>query len=521
MKIVFPFIGQQNLGIESLSAMLKFHGHQTYLAFDPGLFDDKFYFAMPRAGKIFSSKPKLIDEIVDLKPDLLAFCVFSESVHWALEIAAAVKARWSVPVIFGGPHATEAPEHTLKNSVVDYICRAEGEYALLELVERLKGRQSTDCIKNIWTKDEQGTIIQNPVRPADNNDLDRLPLPDKTLFAQFMDYGSLYGMMSARGCPYQCTFCSAPVLKDAYREVGSKSIRFGELDRIFQELHEAQKVHKLRYIRFYDDVFTAKVERVLAFSERYRREIHLPFIVSTHPQMLNEVIVKALKEAGCHAIEIGIQSMSEHIRKTVLKRPETDKAIENTIRLCKKYGLRFYLDHIFGFPSEPESSQQLAFENYLRWKPGRVQTFWLTLLPGTEIVKMLKADGKLTDEEVERLFNGFVKNYHDYGIVEDPEERKILKNYEILFKLVPVFPRRWVSQIYQKGIFRSLYHSPKWVCWILDIAGAIRNSAPEHRAYAQYYWKNGLRFLIGGSLIQESTYPHRAGCEEALCLQGS
>ena len=137
MKVTFLYMGAENLGIESLSAMLEKHGHQTALVFDPALFDDKYYLQIPFLAKLFKYK-NIVEDVLATNPDIVLFSVFSDCNQWALDIARKMKQAKNIPIIFGGIHPTSVPEKTVQEDCVDYVVVGESEDSLLELLASIQ-----------------------------------------------------------------------------------------------------------------------------------------------------------------------------------------------------------------------------------------------------------------------------------------------------------------------------------------------------------------------------------------------
>ena len=179
MRILFFYRGAESFGIEYLSAVLTQAGHQTELIYDPGL-DNNFYVS-PGLLKKLNVPRKLVRKARDFSPDLVAFSSITNLYPYIKDMARALKAELKMPAVIGGIHPTVLPELVLQEDCFDIVCRGEGEYALLELADRLeKGEDITD-IENLWVKDSQGVIHKNEQRPL-IQDLDALPFPDKDLF---------------------------------------------------------------------------------------------------------------------------------------------------------------------------------------------------------------------------------------------------------------------------------------------------------------------------------------------------
>ena len=223
------------MGIEYLSAYLKAHGHETSLVFDPAHFrglrgrDISFlsnFFDPPRE--------TVIEAIMRSNPDVLACSCVTGNYRWALDLAEEIKRKSKKPlaVLFGGPHPSMVPERVISQPVVDALVVGEGEDAILELVNSLKDGKFTDTeVANAWIKSD-GVIHRNPVRPY-IRDLDSLPFPDKELFYRevpFLRRG--YLLMTARGCPYNCTYCCNRTYHKIYNDEKGHIRRFS-VARVF------------------------------------------------------------------------------------------------------------------------------------------------------------------------------------------------------------------------------------------------------------------------------------------------
>src|SRR3954470_12739136 len=168
MRVVFIGLGQEQLGISMLSAVLRRAGHETALAFNPALFHDHYYFDVPVLRDVFDRTARVVDEAVALKPDLLAFSVLTPTYPWCLDVARQVKARTGCPVIFGGVHPSAVPEVCLENDCVDYVCIGEGEQAMVQLCAQLDAggvHRPNQPIANLAWKDARGELVRGPNAP--------------------------------------------------------------------------------------------------------------------------------------------------------------------------------------------------------------------------------------------------------------------------------------------------------------------------------------------------------------------
>src|SRR5262245_61942787 len=184
-----------------------------------------------------SHPPDLIHALRKYDPGLIAFSALT-GIHLPIEkIAVAIKEHFDVPIIVGGPHPTYSRDMITRPGI-DIICRGEGELAMLELADAMERDADVTKIRNLDVKTRNGTIHRNEIRPA--VPLDELPWPDRGLY--YDKYSFLRDMpmkrfISSMGCPYPCTFCHEPVIRDMYRtDTKSEYVRRKSVTRAVAEI---------------------------------------------------------------------------------------------------------------------------------------------------------------------------------------------------------------------------------------------------------------------------------------------
>ncbi|HIH14538.1 MAG TPA: B12-binding domain-containing radical SAM protein [Nanoarchaeota archaeon] len=434
MKVQFVYNGAENLGIECLSSFLKSNGHVTALLFDPAIFSGDQLINNKWLSRICSIDDLIVKRIADEKPDIIAFSCFTGNYRWCLSIAEKIKRVSQIPIIFGGVHVTAVPSEVLSNACVDYIVIGEGEYALLELVQYLENGKEKKLseISNLGYK-QDGKLYLNNVR-AYIKDLDSLPFPDKELFYNKVSlFAEHYYIMTSRGCPFNCTYCSNNLYHSTYASEKNQ-LRRRSPDNVIDELKIAKLMWHPKLIKFADDVFSSSKEWLQKFIPLYKSEINIPFFCSVHPNTMTPEIAKLLKEGGCWFVTMGVQSGSERIRKEVFHRFGTNEQIVKAIACIKDAGMTISVDNIFGAPSETEVDLKSSLELYCRTKPDRILTFWLTYYPGTEIIKIALDKNELSQEDINNANKGFIGFTHESGSV-NKDKKKMYQKYAVLFQL--------------------------------------------------------------------------------------
>lgn len=454
MKIAFVYSGAENLGIEYLSAFIKSHGHTTSLFFDPAVFSSDVFINSKIIARIFNVDNKIINSVISLKPDLVAFSAYTGNYKWCLSIARSIKERIDIPIVFGGVHATAVPDKILENDFIDFVVVGEGEFAMLDLINHLSSNRSKEAlaqVANIGFKLGDTTVVNKP--RAYIKDLDLLPFPDKDLFfkKEPLFLNNPYMIMTSRGCPYSCNYCSNNMFQSLY-SAENQHIRRRSPDNVIAELEGISRYNnKIKSVSFVDDIFTLSKPWLEDFIGKYRSRINLPFYCNIHPLAFNRDIARILKEGGCRLVFLGVQSGSERIRKEIFFRRETNDNIINAVNYLKEAKIKISADNIFGAPTEEESDLRKSLDLYKRIKPDMLLSFWLTYYPGTRIVSMAKKEGLLTDNDVKNINEGNIGFTHNMGSV-DRKKIALYKRYELLFELLTIIRNDKMYDILSRAI---------------------------------------------------------------------
>lgn len=486
MRIVFLYMGAENLGVQYLSSVLQKHGHQTFMVFDPALFNDKYWLTVNSLSKFFDQKKEVIDKVVKLKPDLVAFSVFTDCYQWASYIAKGVKKRMDVPTIFGGIHPTSVPDEVIKEEFVDYVGVGEGEESLLEFVNKLEKAEDVNHIQGIWAKDKaSGEIFKNPIRTL-SDDIDSIPFPDKEMFNPHLPIKNGYMIAASRGCPYSCTFCSNNLYNKIYKGNG-KWLRRRSITNIIEELKVMKRRYHFDMVDFVDDIFTCHRDWLKEFLQVYKKEINLPFKCITHPHFMNDEIAQQLKQADCYAVALGVQSTNESYKMKVLKRYESNAKVKEATLALKNAGIAVILQQIVGLPDETEKDLIEAANFYIDLKPSRIECYTLAYFPATEIVDIALEKGLIDQKMLQSINSGGENMYFDGGSIRELKKQREARSFSHLLSLVPVLPRPFSKALVKTGIWKIFWAIPNSVITLFDLVLVLVNH--EHRAlnYMKYY----------------------------------
>jgi radical SAM superfamily enzyme YgiQ (UPF0313 family) len=509
LKVVLAAMGAENISLEAISAALKHEGHQVQLAFDRALFNDAQYFSIPWLARLLDVKDAVVRQVVEARPDLLCVSVFADNYQWALDLCRRVKREIDVTVVFGGIHPTTVPERVIAEECVDVICVGEGDDAIVELAASIERGAIDRSIRNLWFKCN-GEVIRNPPRP--NANLDRLPMIDKELFEDHIPYRHYYLTVTNRGCVRRCAFCA-----ENFKERWEREHQLGPfmrdtgVEKVVAEFRHMRSKYGLTYIDIKNNVLSGSKRWTLEFLRRYREEVGLPFRIMGYPRLLTREVTQALRAAGCHHIQMGIESFNERIRREVLLRPETNEQVREAIQNMEDAGIGYSTDFILGLPGETEQDlidaiRLLAGRKRLR----RASIFWLEYLPGVYITELAQQMGLIGPRELDNIEQGKQQNYLAHGSVEDGARIRQLKNYHLLFRLLPITPAPVIELILARRLhrlFRFLPQTPIIIVVDLLVSVAKRDyyAVWAIRTYLFEVTRRLKARIFGGSIARYKT----------------
>ncbi len=366
---------QESIGIANLSGILKANGHQCDLL-------------------LASHTPDLLDRVQRMDPQIVAFSALT-GVHQAtLQIAQRVKARFpGIKTVVGGPHATYSPD-VIDHPSVDIICRGEGEYAMLELANKLQADQDITSVKNLWVKTRDGKIHKNDLRPPAV--LDDLPFPDREIYYKydFIRDLPMKRFIGRMGCPYQCTFCHEPVIHAMYRGKG-RYYRDKSPERVVAEIKYIKDRYPLKHVHFSDDLFFLRNNYgwLEEFAEIYPSAIGLPFNCNIRYDSVVEQSADLLKKAGCFGVAVGLESGNENLREIVIKKKVKNEHMIDGARLLRERGIKMLTTNMIGLPGETVDQAFETVEINMRLKSNYTRANTFLLFPGLPLVDYARQHG--------------------------------------------------------------------------------------------------------------------------------
>ena len=331
-------------GVAYIASYLKKYGHEVKCRY----IDSKDQYT------------ELLEFVKTYRPNVVGFTSVETQFIYVMEIASLIKEVHSCFVICGGVYVTLSPECVKKARSLDGIIRGEGEYAIVELLDKLEKGEDYRSTKNFCYYDtDKDSVVMNPMHPL-IDDLDALPYPEKAFqdYQKVMDSTGYVLFNFTRGCPYRCTYCSNHALARVYDHKSNK-IRFrspesciSEIKYVLDNFDCESTWRRKKTIWILDDLFTFDKKWLYKFLELYKREINKPFMCQTRSNLASKEMFAKLKEANCVRVVMGIESGNEFIRNEIMKRGISDEQMFNSFKWAHEAGLETIGICMIGLPYE-------------------------------------------------------------------------------------------------------------------------------------------------------------------------
>ena len=375
--------------------------------------------------------------------DVVGLTAMTPTVSAAIRVARHLKQAYPrLTIILGGAHATLLPGETLATAPeIDIIVRGEGEETVMELLQALESRQPWHNISGLSYR-AGDKIITTSARTT-GIDMDSLPFPAYHLlpwrrYQPHPPHGlarPFAAIITSRGCPYRCAYCSKPVFGSHYRAQGP--------ERVVAEVAYLQEKFGVKEVAFYDDIFTLDKKRASAIAEGIMKKgIKIVWTCEARVNLVDKELLRQMKQAGCYAIAYGIESASPEILETLHKEINLDQVVE-ALRLSREVGLQTVGYFMLGSPGETPETISQTIDLAKRLKLDFAQFAVTTPFPATE------------------LYNLYIQGKHGHI----PWESFVYSGTDD--RLAPVFESRQLSRsdlkYWTRQAYRRFYLRPSYI----------------------------------------------------------
>lgn len=389
------------VGIASLAGSLRAAGHEV------GVIDAAAGgWSRPRRfgeyAHVGLEEAELARRIRDFAPDLVGVSApFSTQAYNA--VAAGRLAREAAPdatLVCGGAHVTALP-HTLPADAFDYLVTGEGELALTELAARLPLGAGAELPRGVR---RCGAGSPGPVTLAEPPRMEVLPLPaydllDMPLYRRQWPYAKV---VSTRGCPFTCSFCSVHVTLG--HEVRKRSI-----DAIVEELTLLRRVHGIEWVDFEDDNLTAHMSWAKRLFARLADEglgLRIDLRDGVRADRVDRELLELMKRAGVVRLAFAPETGSQEVLDEIIGKRMQLEDVERAVRLATEVGIDVTCFLVVGFPRETRAQIQRTLDYARELRRMGAREIWLSCAvphPGTALWEECRALGLVSDEMDFRL----------------------------------------------------------------------------------------------------------------------
>ena len=410
-------------------------------------------------------------DIEDIKPDELANLIHdfeaglvgitstTPTILEARNIAQAIKLVHDAPVIIGGSHVTVVAEQLLeKYSVFDYAALGEAELTLSDFVKCLESGGDFAEVKGILYRKE-GNIIRTLPRPL-VEDLDELPFPARHLVKNELykwappkqEVTPMTALLTKRGCPYKCTFCSQD-------QVFTRTVRYRSVENVLDELELIVNGLGLHHIHIFDDTLVLDRARAIKICEGIKeRNLKFTWEGMARANLIDEELLRIQVDVGLTQLSLGVESGSPGILKSIQKNVTLDQ-IREAYRIGKKVGIETRAFAILGHPNE---TKKTAWEtiNFLR-SVKEIDMLYLNIMvpyPGTAAWFMAKS-GQAGYRLLSEDFENFVRYETPVIEVNDLTAKDLARLQKIGLWLFYLSPRRIMYNLLRTGLKNGIVNA--------------------------------------------------------------
>ena len=347
------------------------------------------------------SIPDIIKRLKNFNVDLVGITATTPFFHTAQKTAEAIKLTFpKTPIVIGGHHVTSVKEGAFL-SCFDYLFIGESELSWIDFLRKMSNGEDVTTTKGILYRENSKIVFSGEAERIENVDL--LPLPARHLLKpNLYNIGTMEGrkqftsIHTIWGCPFRCIFCCTGAF------IGKK-MRKRTPQRVIEEIKHVIATEGTRHFLFLDDTLTMDRTHIMEIAKLIVKEkLDITFEGGTRANLLDEELVKILKEAGVTRIGFGLESVDENIRKIMRKEVPLDAYVK-TNELLNNYGIEATNSCMIGLPGETHETLEKTLDFLDKHTAIKQSNISIAVpYPGTELYNMAKRGEfglKLTTED--------------------------------------------------------------------------------------------------------------------------
>ncbi|WP_321504057.1 B12-binding domain-containing radical SAM protein [uncultured Methanoregula sp.] len=394
----------------------------------------------------------MVERVQNFNPDLIGITATTPFYHIAVELGNALKKVINAPICIGGPHITILKEKSFEKSF-DYAFINEADNSWNEFLDKFEKNGNIEDVKGLLLRKENEVIFTGAPTPC--KDVNKIVIPARHLLKnELYNLGTIKGLkkfttiMTVRGCPFNCIFCSTKVF--------GKDIRRRSPELVIREIKECIDKFGIEHFMFLDDTLTLHRQHIMDICDLIIKEnLNITFEGSTRANLVDEELIKKMTDAGLIRLSFGLESVDETIRETMKKMVPLESYIVAN-KLTNKFGIETLNSCMIGLPGESYETVKKTLAFLRRSKEIKQANISIAVpYPGTELFEMAKngENGlKLETEDFSkyRRYNAAVMTVGELS----PE--KLLDIQNEAFASIYLAPWRWEPMIRKSGAMGAL-----------------------------------------------------------------
>jgi len=307
-------------------------------------------------------------------------------------LAEIVRRSFKGPLILGGTGFSVSPQGWMQRLDADCGVIGEGERAFPEILARLESVRSLEGIDGVITAPKHRTSAAIVLPTKTIEQMSELPAPahDLCRYAHYVKRGGFVSVQTKRGCPFKCIYCIYPQLE-------GKRYRLRSPEAVAQEVEDVAVRSKVRHFFFVDSVFNDPHGHALAICDALRRrKLPVRWSAFCNPTGFDAELARAMKAAGCEAVEFGQDSASDKML-AALDKPFDQEDTRVALQAAHDAGLPFAIYLLFGGPGETWADVEET-QNFLnKCAPAHAvfATYGIRVYEGTPMAEIARQEGQI------------------------------------------------------------------------------------------------------------------------------
>jgi radical SAM superfamily enzyme YgiQ (UPF0313 family) len=342
---------------------------------------------------------------------------------------------------------------------LDYAVVGEPEWVVKNLAQGLVGKTDIDKVRGVIINNK-GSISKNPAQNFLENDINELPFPARDLLDNsrytLPINSERFSLVSVgRGCPYNCSFCTANIFY-------GKAFRKRTASSVVDELEECVNKFNITNFLFWGETFTLDEKYAVSISDEIiKRKLPIKWASTSRADTLNSDMLNKMKESGCNMLSLGIEGISDETLRVVDKSLSLSD-IERAIGLIKKAGIRTMGHFIFGLPYQSGEDCMNSINFSLKNALDYAQFYCAVPYPKTGLEKIARQNGWVKEDV----------NWTDYDLTKSIMSngkltaQQITRFRDLGYKKFYLRPKMFIQALREISSFSSLIKISDFMNWI-------------------------------------------------------